>query len=163
MKRISLLLLVSGFLISCAVKQNTHLPTPMETSETQPDTQSENPLLGKWTLEFLSPVAGKDIHHFKIQKPYINFVDNNQLAGNNGCNNFAGYYTLEGDVIDFKTEGFKSTKMHCEGLDEEAFIKGLKMVNRFAVYRDSKLALMAGDAIMLSFVKETEDASSASD
>lgn len=157
MKRILLLILISGLLISCATQQSADASSETEAPESQAEAETENPLLGKWTLEFLSPVTGKDINHFKMQKPYLMFVDSGRLAGNNGCNNFAGYYTLEGEVISFKTEGFRSTKMYCEGFDEEAFIKGLKMANRFVIYRNSRLALMEGDAIILSLKKEQEE------
>lgn len=153
MKRVLVLLLSAGLFFSCAAPAVISDSTVPKSAETV----IQNPLLGTWTADFVSPVTGKDINHYKMQKPYIRFADDERIAGNNGCNNFAGYYTYENDVIDFKTEGFSSTRMFCEGLDEEAFINGLKMVNRFAIYRENKLVLMEGDAIIISLVKKEEE------
>ena len=38
---------------------------------------------------------------YKIQMPYLTFVDETKVAGNNGCNNIAGSYTLDGKVFHF--------------------------------------------------------------
>lgn len=119
--------------------------------------QPKDPLLGKWQLEYLSPTSGKDIHHYKIQKPYLNFVDDHKVAGNNGCNNIAGEYEFDERNIHFKTDKFASTRMFCENLDEKAFVNGLASVNRWAVMEDGlKLVLIADDVVMMSFTKVLE-------
>jgi heat shock protein HslJ len=120
--------------------------------------QPKDPLLGKWKLEYISPTSGRDINHYKIQKPYLNFVDNTKVAGNNGCNNIAGEYEFDDQKIQFKTDKFGSTRMFCENLDEKAFINALASVNRWAVMEDGiKLVLSADDVVMMSFTKVFED------
>lgn len=119
--------------------------------------QPKEPLLGKWQLDYLSPTSGKDISHFKIQKPYLNFVSNEKVAGNNGCNNIAGEYKADERKISFQTDKFGSTRMFCEGVDEKAFINTLASVNRYAVMDDGlKLIMSTDDVVMLSFTKVNE-------
>jgi len=120
--------------------------------------QKKNELLGKWTLEYMSPVNGKDVKQlFKIQKPYLHFVDETKVAGNNGCNNIAGEYSSEGNRIHFNTDKFISTKMFCEGVDETAFPSALKTISHFDVIDDgNKLILLTGDIVSMSFLKAKE-------
>lgn len=113
-------------------------------------------LQGKWTLEYILPVDGKDIKQlYKIQMPYLNFVDDTKVAGNNGCNNINGAYSIfSNNSIKFNTDKFGSTRMFCEGLDEKAFLNALKSVNKFDVIDDGeKLVLITGDIVTLSFVR----------
>lgn len=125
---------------------------------TQNEALMENQLKGKWTLDYMSPIAGKDIHQlFKIQKPYLNFVDETKVAGNNGCNNIAGTYTAKDDEIHFNTESFLATRMFCEGVDETAFTGILKTINRFTVINEGqKLLLLTGDIVSMTLVKTEE-------
>lgn len=140
--------------------QNTEeTTTVMENSENAGASlvQPKDPLLGKWQLDYLSPTSGRDISHYKIQKPYLNIVDDHKVAGNNGCNNIAGEYEFDERKINFKTDKFASTRMFCEGVDEAAFVNTLGSVNRYAVMDDGlKLILSADDVVMLSFTKVFE-------
>lgn len=143
--------LISFFIFSCNPQKAV--------SQNEPKADSyKNELLGKWTLEYMSPVNGKDAKQlFKIQKPYLNFVDEIKVAGNNGCNNIAGEYRAEGNSIQFFTDKFLSTKMFCEGVDEGAFPNTLKTVNRFDVIDNgNKLVLMTGDIVTMSFRKSVQ-------
>ena len=144
-------LAILSFIISCKTNQIVE-----KTSEPQivvmPFLKS---LEGKWTLEYMSPVNGKEAKQlFKIQMPYLNFVDATKVAGNNGCNNIAGEYSVNENEIQFDTEKFASTKMFCEGVDETAFPTALKVVNKFDVIENgTKLVLISGDMVTMRFVK----------
>lgn len=117
---------------------------------------TQNKLTGKWVLDYMTPVYGKDIDKlFQIQKPYLTFVDETKVAGNNGCNNIAGYYTTDKNKINFDTENFRSTRMFCEGVDETAFPGVLKTINKYDIINDgTKLILLTGDIVSMTFVKE---------
>lgn len=116
-------------------------------------------LMGKWTLDYISPVDGKDSKQlYKIQMPYLNFVDHEKVAGNNGCNNISGGYSIKDkNTIQFDTDKFAATRMFCQGVNEQAFKDALKSVNKFDVIDDGKkLVLITGDIVTLSFVKANE-------
>lgn len=136
-------------------------PKPLSENEIQESSEhiskNENLLEGTWTLEYMTPVDGKDVKQlYKIQMPYLTFVDEVKVAGNNGCNNIAGSYNAEGEVIHFDTENFKSTRMFCENVNEEAFLDILKTINRFQINDDGKtLVLLTSDIFSMSF-KKTE-------
>lgn len=149
MKSRLIILAIGLVLISC----KTHSPA------TEPDfVKFDERLKGKWVLEYMSPVNGKDMKQlFQIQKPYLNFVDADKVAGNNGCNNIAGKYTADGTIIRFHTDQFNSTKMFCQGVDETAFPGVLKTVNRYEVIEDgNKLLLLTSDIISITLVKAEE-------
>lgn len=112
-------------------------------------------LKGKWVMDSISPVNGKTMKQlYKIQKPYLNFVDANRVAGNNGCNNVSGGYKASGEEIQFDTENFKSTRMFCQGVNEELFLDILNSVNRYQLKEEgTKLILLSGDKVHASFLK----------
>ena len=145
--------LVAFLLMSCQ-SQKSLSPTD-SVSDATVTLQNENPLIGKWTLEYMTPVSGKEVKQlYKIQMPYLTFVDDVKVAGNNGCNNVAGEYSREGDVIHFDTEKFRSTRMFCEGVDEDAFFSILKTVNRYSVIdQGEKVVFLTSDIISMIFVK----------
>lgn len=151
---------VIGLLIflSCeSAKTMAETETPAQ-DEKVIENITQNKLNGKWILDYMSPVNGKDYKKlFQIQKPYLTFVDEAKVAGNNGCNNIAGYYTTEDSKIHFDTANFRSTRMYCEGVDEEAFVSVLKTINGYDIINDgTKLVLLTGDIISMTLVK-TED------
>lgn len=151
--KFSLLLFAVIFLFSCQTKPKM----VEENAKNQTEIINKDILLGKWTLDYLSPTSGRDISHYKIQKPYLNFVDEVKVAGNNGCNNIAGSYSIKGNVIEFGDK-FSSTRMFCEGVDEQAFLNTLKSVNKFDVIDDGKkLVMMTDDMVMISFTKQSDD------
>ena len=149
--------LVSFLIFSCNSQKINSGAEPK--TDVRPIVHNNDELLGKWTLEYMSPVNGKDVKElFKIQKPYLTFVDETKVAGNNGCNNIAGEYSnSEGNIIHFNTDKFISTKMFCEGFDESAFISVLKTINRYDVIDEgNKLVLLTGDIVSMSFLKSEE-------
>jgi len=140
-------------LFSCKTNQ-----TNSESNESKTE-MNKNELVGvKWELEYMSPVNGKNVAQlFKIQKPYLKFVDNDKVAGNNGCNNISGAYSMDGNKITFETDKFAATRMFCEGLDETAFTGILKTINNYEVINDgSKLILLTSDIHSMIFTKVEE-------
>lgn len=160
-------ILISMFIFSCnSQKVATENQTQEPMTETPHNLDSSNssfvqpkdPLLGKWQLEYMNPATGRDIKHYKIQKPYLNFVDNAKVAGNNGCNNISGGYEADERKITFHTDKFASTRMFCEGVDEQVYLNALGSVTRYAVMEDGlKLVLSAEDEIVLVFTKVFEN------
>ena len=146
-----IILAIGLLIISCKTQQ-----TMIKTTTEMEISNFDEGLTGKWILEYMSPVNGKDVKQlYKIQMPYLNFVDSQKVAGNNGCNNIAGEYSTERDLIKFNTEKFASTKMFCEGVDEQAFLSVLKTINRYEVTKDGKkLLLYTSDIISMQFVRE---------
>lgn len=159
----SLLIILVLFFTGCttqkATESNQETEMSMENQNTNGSSlvQPKDPLLGKWQLKYLSPTSGRDISHYKIQKPYLNFVDEHKVAGNNGCNNIAGAYIADESKINFETSKFASTRMFCEGVDEAAFLTALGTANRYTVMEDGlKLNLLTDDVVILSFTKVIE-------
>lgn len=142
------------FLLNACQKQVQVQNTPEETQKME----TEFELKGKWVLDYMSPVNNKDVSQlFQIQKPYLTFVDPTKVAGNNGCNNIAGTYSIDGKSIKFDTEKFSSTKMFCEGADETAFLSVLQTINGYSIIKDGKvLILRTSDIISMQF-KKVED------
>lgn len=149
---------LAGFLFfSCqTAKTIDKNKTAAETEQTVQTMKNE--LIGKWTLDYMSPVAGKSFDKlFGIQMPYLTFVDDVKVAGNNGCNNIAGEYSVTGERISFDTEKFKSTRMYCENFDETAFTGVLKTINGYSVINEGqKLILLTGDIVSMTFVRTQE-------
>lgn len=152
------ILFATIFLLVFSCKTNQALSLPELVKEDQVRQVVENQLKGKWVLDYMTPVGGKDVNKlFQIQKPYLNFVDENKVAGNNGCNNIAGSYSVEDNKIHFDTDNFRSTRMFCEGVDETAFPKVLKTINRFTIIDNGqKLMLLTSDIVSMTFVKVEE-------
>lgn len=162
------LIAIGGFFMSCEssksssqTTENTEVMNPSENTSNSSSSSSlvqpKEPLLGKWQLQYINPTSGKDINHYKIQKPYLNFVNNSQVAGNNGCNNISGEYKADDRTISFGTDKFGATRMFCENVDEQAFLNALSKVNRYAVMDDGmKLVFSTDDEITLSFTKVFE-------
>lgn len=146
---LSFAILVSLF--SCKTNQVTEIEVPPPGSFFE-----MSGLQGKWTLDYIMPKDGKDIKQlYKIQMPYLNFVDETKVAGNNGCNNISGGYSVSLDhSIQFDTDKFGATRMFCEGVDEKVFLDGLKAVNKFDITDEGKkLVFITGDIVTMSFTK----------
>ncbi|MFV0304883.1 MAG: META domain-containing protein [Moheibacter sp.] len=146
-----LTLLLFGFIFSCnSQKQVVQNQLEMET------TNFDAKLKGKWVLDYMSPVNGKNFEElFKIQMPYLNFTDGQKVSGNNGCNNIAGNYNTDGKTIQFETDKFMKTRMYCEGFDESTFTGVLKTVNNYEIIEEGqKLVLLTSDIFSMTFVRE---------
>lgn len=139
--------LMLGFLVSMMLTSCTTRPTVTQEQQVKVETMKNDLIGGKWVLDYMSPVDGKDVKAlYKIQKPYLKFIDNDKVAGNNGCNNISGGYEFNGNSITFFTDKFASTRMFCQGVNERAFVDMLKTINNYEIIDDgSKLILLTSD------------------
>lgn len=154
----ALITVLSAFLLfSCSANKNVVTQQQAEKQEVTMN-KVDSELIGKWKLEYMSPVDGKNVNQlFRIQMPYLTFVDEEKVAGNNGCNNIAGLYTRDGKMIQFHTDKFASTRMYCQDLDEAAFVGVLKTINNYSVIDNgNKLMLLTSDIASMIFVKVEE-------
>lgn len=143
-------ILISVWLFSCKSNQLAN-----QNQEVTEEKMNNELLGGKWVLDYMSPVGGKDVEAlYKIQKPYLVFVDNEKVAGNNGCNNISGGYSSDGKKIHFEADKFASTRMFCQGVDESAFVNVLKTINNYEIIEDgSKLILLTSDIHSMIFLR----------
>lgn len=109
---------------------------------------------GNWQLE---EIEGKSVKEFKFpnSKPIINFSGNGQrLIGVNGCNQIFGSLNYVGNT--FKWMGnLGSTKMFCEGTDDNLFTEKLNNANNFQT-NGSVLELYENNNRVLTFSKKAE-------
>ena len=109
---------------------------------------SQTPLLG--TTWNLAEMNNEKIQHPGPQIPHLRF-EAEKVTGNDGCNNFFGGYTLDGNSLKFGMLG--STRMACpqiKGFDME-FNKMISATTRYRITGD-KLALFENDKLLASFV-----------
>lgn len=114
-------------------------------------------LEGTWELKSLTTTetAGKSLKDlFKDKTPTLTFTTkDHKVAGNNGCNDIGGTYESEkGNSIKIGDK-LISTMMHCENAAYNEFMNGLKSTTNFDV-RDNELTFIAGDIVVMQFVKK---------
>ncbi len=108
-------------------------------------------LNGKWILE---KIAGKTLtpEDFNRKPTIILDLNNESVAGNDGCNNFNGQFQVQGKRIKFSK--LSSTKMSCKNHSVATiFSKNIndQLVDYF--FKDGKLYLYLSDDSLLVFVK----------
>jgi heat shock protein HslJ len=109
---------------------------------------SQEPLLG--TTWNLAEMNNEKIQHPGPTIPHLRF-EAERVSGNDGCNNFFGGYTLDGNSLKFGMLG--STRMACpqiKGFDME-FNKMISATTRYRITGD-KLGLFENDKLLASFV-----------
>ncbi len=110
-------------------------------------------LAGTWELE---EFIGKDRSakslndRFPNQKPTVTF-QNNQVSGNDGCNNMTGGYLAIGNSLTVKN--IATTRMACQGVDSDAFGERFNNVNKYEI-QNGKLVLFANDVKTMVFKKK---------
>ena len=109
---------------------------------------SHTPLLGTtWNLAELN---NEKIQHPDPQTPHLSF-EAERVNGNDGCNNFFGDYTLDGNNLMFGMLG--STRMACPQI-KDFDMEFNKMISATTRYRitGNKLELFENDKLLASFV-----------
>ena len=131
MKKYLLILFIICLMVSaCASKENTRS------------------LVGSWRLTAYGPVdsttpAVPDVDAFLI------FGEDGTLAGNTGCNELGGDYTVEGDQITFGQ--IVSTRIACPDLQmaqEEAMLRVLMETASFNIEGDT-LTITKNDMVLV--------------
>jgi heat shock protein HslJ len=109
---------------------------------------SQAPFLGTtWNQAELN---NEKIQHPGPQVPHLHF-EAEKVTGNDGCNNFFGGYTLDGNSLKFGMLG--STRMACPHIEgfEMIFNKMLSMTTRFRI-SGNRLDLYADEKLLASFI-----------
>lgn len=104
------------------------------------------------TVWQLSSISGKSVvtTDYPNGLPDVAFAADNKINGHGGCNRYGGTYTLD-------TEGklmlsqMISTKMFCEGVAEDVYMKMLSKANRVKI-EGSNLVLYNNEKEILTFV-----------
>ena len=109
---------------------------------------SQAPLLG--TTWNLAEMNNEKIQHPGPQIPHLRF-EAEKVTGNDGCNNFFGGYTLDGNSLKFGMLG--STRMACPQIKDfdMEFNKMISATTRYRITGD-KLGLFENDKLLASFV-----------
>ena len=109
---------------------------------------SQTPLLGTtWNLAELNK---EKIQHPGPEVPHLRF-EAEKVSGNDGCNNFFGGYTLDGNSLKFGI--LASTRKAClqiKDFDME-FNKMISATTRYRITGD-KLELFESDQLLASFL-----------
>lgn len=83
--------------------------------------------------------------------PGLKFIDSNKtVTGFTGCNRLSGTYKVDNSELPFSP--LITTKMFCEGVRENNFLKALDSINGFKI-ENSKLLLLQNSATKLIFNK----------
>jgi heat shock protein HslJ len=120
---------------------------------TDTEQASKAPLLGTtWNLAELN---NEKIQHPGPQLPHLRF-ESEKVTGNDGCNNFFGGYTLDGNSLRFGMLG--STRMACPQI-KDFDMKFNKMISATTRYRitGDKLELFESDELLASFLATEEN------
>ena len=98
----------------------------------------------------LSKLLGENMKYSDAKIPQLRF-EAERVTGNDGCNNFFGDYTLEGDRLEFGM--LASTRMACPHMEgfEIIFNKTLSMTTHYRISGD-RLDLLEGDNLLASFL-----------
>jgi heat shock protein HslJ len=100
-----------------------------------------------WNLVGLND---RKIEHQGPQVPHLRF-ETDKVTGNDGCNNFFGSYTLEGNKLKFGM--LASTRMACQQIND-LDIEFNKMISMTSSYRinGEKLELLEQEKLLASFL-----------
>jgi heat shock protein HslJ len=109
---------------------------------------SDTPLLGiNWNLVEL---FNEKIEYSGSKVPHLYF-EAERVSGSDGCNNFFGGYTMDGDSLKFGM--LASTQMACPhvGTFEVIFSKMLSMTTRYRI-TGNRLDLYGDEKLLASFL-----------
>jgi heat shock protein HslJ len=112
-----------------------------------------NLLKAKWALQSLTGQSSDLGSIFGQKIPFLNFdTDAMRVAGNAGCNNFNGPFSLEaGGKLSFGN--LAMTKRACPGNGESLFTSALNKVTNFKI-DNNVLTLLEGKNKLMEFVRE---------
>ncbi len=132
--------------MSCEAPKNAATPTSNDVTL----------LEGSWELNYITGprIAFDGLYPNKKPTLVVNVADK-RISGNTGCNAYSGPLVAEKSSISF-TGPIAVTKMMCVdgALGEKTYLEMLKKVNTFSVSGGTTLNLIAGDIILMSFIKK---------
>ena len=105
-----------------------------------------------WQLQSLN--NNTDLSAFSREIPYIKFDEDGRVSGNTGCNNYSGAYNnlTEQGAISFSK--VMATKMYCEGIPENEFLKALDETNGIKKEKDELVFLKDNTTVMIFVAKQ---------
>jgi len=105
-------------------------------------------LQGEW---YLQPVLSSDTAAGKV--PILKFeTDTKKFTGNTGCNAIRGTFEYTRSKLVFGKQ-IVSTKMACQGYNEEIFIENLLKTNNYKI-ENGVLMLMQDETILSRWKRE---------
>jgi heat shock protein HslJ len=97
-------------------------------------------LQGKWYLQAVLP---SDTSAGRV--PEIIFdINQNDFSGNTGCNTMRGKVRITDSSIVFDDQ-IETTKMHCVGYNEEAFLKNLVRCDGYKIRNGMLILMVSGN------------------
>lgn len=111
-------------------------------------------LNGTWRLNHLGGTAATLDELFPNEKPTITFdMAAFRVSGTGGCNRYTGEFSVDNYSISFGQVA--STRMFCQGVQENVYFQTLPKANKFSVSEDgTTLNLIMGDIAMMRFTRE---------
>lgn len=111
-------------------------------------------LNGTWRLDHLGGTAIALDELFPNEKPTITFdVAGLRVSGSGGCNRYTGDFSVDNHTIQFGQ--IASTRMFCQGVQEDAYFQTLAKINRFSIGEGgTTLNLIVGDVATMRFTRE---------
>ncbi|WP_068598978.1 META domain-containing protein [Vaginella massiliensis] len=108
-------------------------------------------LFGSWTL---TDIKGHKMNEaFPSKTPAITFEPiTKKFTGNSGCNNIFGSFTTSNNHISFGNAA--STKMYCEGVNEDAFLSAFNSVTSYTIKGNTLTLLDSNQQTVLKFMKK---------
>ena len=105
----------------------------------------------------LSSMSGKSViaANYPNGLPDVTFAADNKINGHGGCNRYGGSYTLDADGK-LTLSQMISTKMFCEGVAEDVYMKILSKANQIKI-KGNNLVLYNNDKEILSFVPKKSE------
>ena len=99
----------------------------------------------RWSV---TSILGKTITADETEKgfPSINFGENGKLFGSTGCNNYTGFFKINGSSISMNPGAM--TKMMCPGNVEQNFLNAVKQTTSFKFNGDKLILLNKAKEVM---------------
>lgn len=130
---------IAMMVVSCKTSKTTSTEDATATA-----TSSINILGSSWELDKAGDSTSK--------KPTLVIEDKN-ISGNGGCNNFTGYLELDPATKSFKASKIASTRMACRGTNEPNYFKMLEEVTSYKI-KGGQLHLYKGNLLLMKFNKK---------
>jgi heat shock protein HslJ len=124
---------------------------------TVPATVTDDELLGTWTLTEMGIQDGQAVITIFSAPITLTFFDQGTLAGNGGCNNYHGAYSLTGAETPFGNEIMMgpiiSTEMYCMSTSdtENTYLQILQKVRSYSIDGGQTLSMRDENGNVLVF------------
>lgn len=115
--------------------------------EANPSTMSVH--MNKWQLVKIVDTAGHESLPLKNDAFTLLFNNDKTVTITTDCNNMSGKYVITNTTLIF--ESFSSTKMYCEGSQEQLFSKNLSNTSHYSFTSKGELVLKTKDSTSIIF------------